>query len=88
MLGRVSFAITLLRLPGPYDQLKKAVLYFIILEQILINVVFDIIQFCQCGSQVNGIWDPSVAAKAHCWPRSVVNDFGIFVSCTGHPSDY
>ncbi|KAL9072380.1 MAG: hypothetical protein Q9157_005124 [Trypethelium eluteriae] len=71
MLGRISFAVTLLRLPGPHDQVKRATLYGIIVEQVLVNFTFVIIQFAQCGSQVNAIWDPAVAAKAHCWSRNV-----------------
>ena len=82
--GRISFAVTLLRLPGPYDRLKKAALYVIIIEQLLVNFAFIIVQFVQCGSQVNGIWDPSVAAKAHCWPRKVENGVGFFQSCAMH----
>ncbi|KAF2232197.1 hypothetical protein EV356DRAFT_258530 [Viridothelium virens] len=87
MLGRISFAVTLLRLPGPHDQVKRATLYGIIVEQVLVNFTFVIIQFAQCGSQVNAIWDPAVAAKAHCWSRNVEYDFGIFQSSTSVATD-
>ncbi|KAI9692684.1 MAG: hypothetical protein M1820_009434, partial [Bogoriella megaspora] len=87
VFGRISFAATLLRLPGPHDRWKKAVLWSVIAEQAVINITSITLQFVQCGRHVEGLWNKQVAAKAHCFPRSVVDKFGIFQSSTSVATD-
>ncbi|KAI9681940.1 MAG: hypothetical protein M1822_007018 [Bathelium mastoideum] len=87
MFGRISFAVTLLRLVGRLDRWKKMILHGIIIEQVLINATFIILEFAQCGSQVNAIWDMSLATKVHCLSRNVQNDFGFFQSSASVATD-
>ena len=85
MLGRISFAITLLRLLGPQDRVKRYILYGLIVIQFVGNGIFTIITYGRCGTHIRGVWDMSEDARKHCLPRSVQSDVGTFQSCMEHP---
>ena len=82
-VGRISFSVSLLRIIGPVDQVRKWMLLSLISFQLLVNIVTIILIFVQCGKTVDAIWDPSLVktAGAKCWSPDVQTYFGFFQSC-------
>ncbi|KAI9689137.1 MAG: hypothetical protein M1822_000875 [Bathelium mastoideum] len=88
-IGRISFSVSLLRIIGPVDKIKKYVLYFIIIFQMMINFSTIILIFVQCGKTVDAIWDPSLikTAGAKCWSPDVQTYYGFFQSSVNAVTD-
>lgn len=65
-LGRVSFAFFLLSVIGHTKEAARMTLYALIIVQVVINGLVIIQVYTQCGSKMSALWDPAVAATAHC----------------------
>lgn len=83
MFGRISFSVTLLRLIGPHDKGKRWAIWFLIIEQILINISTVIIIFVQCGSHVTAMYNPVAREQpgVKCWSPNVQTYYSYFQSC-------
>ena len=72
-LGRVSFMILMLRLFGN-TKARRWFLYFLMAEQLIVNLFTSITIFTQCGN-VLSLWDP-VGHPSKCWSPAVQTDTG------------
>ena len=72
-LGRVSFMILMLRLFGT-TKARRWLLYFLIGEQLVVNLFTCITIFTQCGN-VLSLWDP-IGHPSKCWSPDVQTDTG------------
>ncbi|RFU34906.1 hypothetical protein B7463_g1500, partial [Scytalidium lignicola] len=68
MCGRTAFIILMFRLFGT-TKLRRYLLYFLIAETIIINLVTCITIYTQC-EKVETIWDP-VGTPSRCWPSDI-----------------
>lgn len=80
MFGRISFAVFLLMLLGPTAWIKRCILWSIVGVQVVINVVTIVQIYAQCGSHPSALWDPRVAAVAHCQSPEVETIIGYVQS--------
>jgi hypothetical protein len=72
-LGRVSFIFLMLRLFGNTKS-RRWFLYFLMAEQLIVNLFTCITIFTQCGN-VHSLWDP-VGRPSKCWSPDVQTDTG------------
>jgi hypothetical protein len=72
-LGRVSFMFLMLRLFGNTKG-RRWFLYFLMAEQLIVNLFTSITIFTQCGN-VLSLWDP-VGHPSKCWSPDVQTDTG------------
>jgi hypothetical protein len=72
-LGRVSFMFLMLRLFGN-TKARRWLLYFLMAEQLIVNLFTCITIFTQCGN-VLSLWDP-VGHPSKCWSPNVQTDTG------------
>jgi hypothetical protein len=72
-LGRVSFIILMFRLFGN-TKYRRWGLYFLVAEQLIVNLFTCITIFTQC-SNVHSLWDP-VGEPSKCWSPDVQTDTG------------
>jgi hypothetical protein len=72
-LGRVSFIILMFRLFGN-TKFRRWGLYFLVAEQLIVNLFTCITIFTQCGN-VHSLWDP-VGEPSKCWSPDVQTDTG------------
>jgi hypothetical protein len=82
-LGRVSFMFLMLRLFGNTKS-RRWFLYFLMAEQLIVNLFTAITIFTQCGN-VHSLWNP-VGEPSKCWSPDVQTDTGyvqgVFNSAT------
>lgn len=77
MLARISFAIYLLQLVGPW-RLQRSILYLVVILEILVNVTSVILFLAQCGSHITAIWDRLSPEVRYCLPAGIGVNFDYF----------
>jgi len=81
LAGRCSVAIYQLRLLPPGCSLwKKLTLYFILIVDPIINAATLMQLYAQCGPSISALWNPAVAARAHCENAHIETKLGYFQS--------
>lgn len=73
-LGRIAFAVYMLKLVGP-DRKKRWTLLFCIVFSAIVNVLCIILIFAQC-EHVQSIYDTHVDGR--CWSKNVQARYGYF----------
>ena len=80
MFGRISFAVFLLYILGPTQNVKRATLWAIMVVQIVINFIVVVQIYAQCGSHFDALWKPEVYAIANCQSPAVETIIGYVQS--------
>ncbi|KAL4887264.1 hypothetical protein BJY04DRAFT_388 [Aspergillus karnatakaensis] len=76
LLGRVSFILFLLASVITVHNLRRKLLWGLIVLQVVINIVPCVVQFTQCDP-VDALWDP-MRLISHCQGAVVVQKYGYF----------
>ena len=74
--GRIAFAIFLLGIVGKIYSWQKVALQIIIALQVVVSIIVTIQLVAHCGTNMDALWDPSLAAEAHCQSLSVQENLG------------
>lgn len=77
-LGKVSFAVFLLRIIPKSKKRMRWFLYGYNILLIAINIPLIILTYAQCNP-VAGLWNPRIGAK--CLPPHIHDDYGLFQGC-------
>ncbi|GAB7356933.1 hypothetical protein MBLNU459_g7779t1 [Dothideomycetes sp. NU459] len=78
--GRVSFALYLLRVVELAKKNHERVLKMIVIVQPIVNIATIIQIYAQCHNHPSAMWDPAVAAIAHCDSPNVQTVVGFIQS--------
>lgn len=83
MFGRIAFCITMIFLTGVDARAKrwavKTTWAFIVL-QVAVNITTLVAFYCQCGGQLDIMWNPAKAAlhQSYCLNPKIQTDLGYF----------
>jgi hypothetical protein len=83
-LGRISFAVYLLRLVA-HCRNRRWFLHFLIIQNAFANGLLIVLLFCQC-SNIRFNWDSS-AHVGECWHSDMLRGAGIFQGSSGAFTD-
>lgn len=89
MLARISFIALLLTLLALISQRRRQFVRILMLLQIVTNIPFIILAFCQCHP-VNKLWRLTIPGM--CWPTKIFKGYAYFqggmyifsISCVFH----
>lgn len=80
-VAKISVALLILRIIGPFTVYRKYILYFTMLSVFCINAIVCILIYAQC-TPPRALWEPQLiaAGEARCWNPNIVTDYAIFLS--------
>ena len=85
--GRMSFSAFLLSVIGKVASPQRWILWGVIGINTFVNVLVIIQVYAQCGKDLSALWNPAVAAVAHCQAADVETYIGYFQAGTNSLCD-